>query len=435
MAQDGGGLPELVDALRWRWKLLLLVVIPLVAGAAFYAERLPNQYEAQGVLTVEPRPNLPTVGADIVAIDGPKYVAYITAPATIRRLAPRLGESVSDLESAVAAQLAATTGNITLTATLEDPQKAAAVAVAFAQDLVAFSRRDPVVTVQLIAPPVVPDSPSGPPRRLMEGAALLVALLLGVALTVAVERSRPRVRSWRDVAVLTGYPVVGRLPKSRVLKRPSPNRALSDAAVGAAVRSLRTSLEREAGGPPRGVLVVTSPTAAEGKTTVAMVLATALARLELRVLLIDADLHRAGLSRALRAKSEGGLSAVLRGTADLEERSHKGWTEGLSVLLTAPDPEGGDLLARRFGDVARKAREAYDVVIVDVPSLVGTDDAATVATHADGVLLVVSDGTMAGPVSEAVLSLHALRVSVLGAVANRVRDSGGSVSYSPAGSG
>src|SRR5204863_3739506 len=128
VAQDGGGLPELVDALRWRWKLLLLVVIPVVAGATFYAQRLPNQYEAQAVVTVEPRPDLPTVGADIVAIDGPKYVAYITAPATIRRLAPQLGASESDLESAVEASLAATTGNITIIVTLEDPRKAAAVA-------------------------------------------------------------------------------------------------------------------------------------------------------------------------------------------------------------------------------------------------------------------------------------------------------------------
>jgi succinoglycan biosynthesis transport protein ExoP len=432
VAQDGGGLPELVDALRWRWKLLLLVVVPLVAGATFYTQRLPNTYEAQAVVTVEPRPTLPSVGADIVSIDGPKYVAYITAPATIRRLASQVHESASDLDSAVAASLASTTGNITITATLGDPRRAAAVAQTFAEDLVSFSRIDPVVTVQLIAPPVVPDSPSGPPRRLMEGAAFLVALLLGVALTVGVERSRPRVRSWRDVAVLTGYPVIGRLPKARVLRRSSPNRALSDGAVGAAVRSLRTSLEREAGGQPRGVLVVTSPTPGEGKTTVAAVLATALARLELRVLLVDADLRRATLSRGLRVDGAGGLSGVLRGGADLSERILRGWTDGLSVLPTAPDPDAGDLLARRFGDVARKAREAYDVVVVDVPALLGTDDTATVATHADGVLLVVADGTMAGPVSESVLALHALRVRVWGVVANRVRDSAGSVSYSPA---
>ncbi len=432
MAQDSGGLPELVDALRWRWKLLLLVVVPLVAGAAFYAERLPNQYEAQAVVTVEPRPDLPTVGADIVAIDGPKYVAYITAPATVRRLAPQLGESESDLESAVEASLAATTGNITITVTLEDPERAAAVAQAFADDLVTFSRRDPVVTAQLIAPPVVPDSPSGPPRRLMEGAALLVAVLVGVALTTAVERSRPRIRSWRDVAVLTGYPVIGRLPVARVLRKASPNRALSDSAVGAAVRSLRTSLEREVGGLPRGVVAVTSPTPGEGKTTVSSVLATALARLELRVLLVDADLRRASLTRALRVDGTNGLSAVLRNSADLSECVIAGWTQGLFLLPTTPDSDAGDLLARRFGDVARKAREAYDVVIVDVPALLGTDDAATAATQADGVLVVVSDGTMAGPVSEAVLALHSLRVRVLGVVANRVRDSGGTVSYSAA---
>jgi Mrp family chromosome partitioning ATPase len=104
----------------------------------------------------------------------------------------------------------------------------------------------------------------------------------------------------------------------------------------------------------------------------------------------------------------------------------------LAVLPTATDPDAGDLLARRFDEVLVRARDSFDVIVVDSPELLGTDDAATLATVADGVLMVVADGTMAAPVSETVLALHGLRVRVWGVVANRVRESGGTVSYAPA---
>ena len=431
MAQDTGGLPELLDALRWRWKLLLLIVAPLVIGVAVYAQRLPDQYQGESIVAIAPPPDS-SVGTDIVTIVGPKYVAYITARATIRNMAPRLGLSEATLEGAVDAALAPDTGNITITVTLGDPGDAASVANAFAEDLVAYSKSDRSVVAQVVAPAVPPRGPSGPPRRLMEVAALLVGLVIAVALAVVIERSRPRMRSWRDIAVLTGYPVVGRLPNSRRLRRAAPSRAMSDASVGAAVRSLRTNLERELGEQPRGVIVVTSAARGEGKTTVAGVLATALARLDMRVLLIDADLRRAGLSRSVRVDSGGGLAGLLRGGGDMFARLQPGWTEGLSILPTNTDPDAGDLLARRFAEVVRRARDAFDAVIVDGPELLGTDDAATLTTQVDAVLLVVSDGTMAAPASEAVLALHGLRVRVWGVVANRVRETRGTVSYAPA---
>ena len=432
VAQDTGGLPELIDALRWRWKLLLLVIVPIVAGAAFYAQRLPDQFQGQAVVAVSPNPNGSSSASDIVTVVGPKYVAYITAAHTIRRLAPGLDVPIGQLEGGVDAVLAPDTGNVTITVTLKDPSEAARVANAFADDLVAFSKSDSLAVAQLVAPAVVPRGPSGPPRRLLEVAAFVVAVVVAVALAVLIERSRPRMRSWRDIAVLTGYPVVGRLPLSRRLRRTTLGRALSDAKVGAAARSLRTNLERELGGLPQGVVVVASAVKGEGKTTVAGVLAATLARMDRRVLLIDADLRTAGLSKGMRVDANGGLAGLLRGGGDLFARLQPGWVDGLAVLPTTTDADAGDLLARRFGEVLRRARDAFDVVVVDSPELLAADDAATLATQVDGVLMVVSDGTMAAPVSEAVLALHGLRVRVWGVVANRVRDTGGAVSYAPA---
>jgi capsular exopolysaccharide synthesis family protein len=423
-----GGLPEVIDALRWRWKLALLIAVPILAGAALYAERLPPEYEGRSIVAVEPKSS--TASPDLVRILAPKFVAYISAPATVERLAPGLGEDPTQLEHALNASLATDTGNITITVKLSSNAKAAAVANAFAQEVLKYADQDLLLTANLVALSPVPTQPSGPPRRMLEAAALLAGLVAGIGLAMVVERGRPRIRGWRDVARLTGYPVIGRLPPTRSLKaHRSPGAALADPAVGSGVRSLRTNLERTMGTDRRGVLVVTSSLPGEGKTTVAALLATSLARVDSRVLLIDGDLRRPGLPKDLLGPAPAGVSAVLRGRVAFPNALRTGWTDGLTLLPTTADPDAGDLLARRFSDILRQARDLFDCVIVDSPPLLGTDDARTLATLGDGVILVVSAGTMAETLAESVVALHGLKVEVVGAVTNRLRESAGATSY------
>jgi capsular exopolysaccharide synthesis family protein len=230
------------------------------------------------------------------------------------------------------------------------------------------------------------------------------------------------------VALLTGYPVVGRIPPTRAL-RGAPVEALDDPAVGAAVRTLRTNLERSSRERPVHVLVVTSSLPGEGQTTVAGALAVALARLEAHVLLIDADLRRPGVARLFPGSTRPGLADVLHEDADLESSIRPGPVPNLSILATVADPDAGDLLARRFVDVLRKAREQFDVIVVDAPPLLGGDDSRTLATLCDGTLLVVAADTLAESVGEAAGALDALGVRVLGAVANRAREPKGFGAY------
>src|SRR5438270_4271812 len=104
-----GGLPELLDALRWRWKPTLLIAVLFTVGAALYVESLPSQYDGKAVLSIGVRS--PTTGTDAVRVVGPKYPAYVTAPATIQQVAPRIGEKPSTIEKAIDSNLATDTGN------------------------------------------------------------------------------------------------------------------------------------------------------------------------------------------------------------------------------------------------------------------------------------------------------------------------------------
>jgi capsular exopolysaccharide synthesis family protein len=419
------------DLLR-RWKLATVVAIAVVVGAGLYAQSLPNQYEGRTVVAFAPRVRPDgtalNVGADVVRVVLPKYVAYVTARATVQRVAARLGEQSAVLAGAVDATITADSGNVTITVKLPGAKRAAAAANAFAAETVSFNDQDAILQGVIVAPALVPTTPSGPPRTLLELAALVVGLILGAAFALLLERGRPRVRTWRDVGLVTGYQVVGRIPPARAL-RAGPVDALADPSVGAAVRTLRTNLERLSRDRPVHVVVVTSSVESEGKTTVAGTLAVTLARLEAEVLLIDADLRKPGVTRLFDLKPGKGLNLLLRSKVGFDESLRVGPVAGLRILPTEPDGEAGDLLARRFGDVVREARNRFDVVVVDAPPLLGADDARTLAALCDGVLMVVAADTLAASVSEASSALDALGARVLGVVANRARDPKGFGAY------
>jgi capsular exopolysaccharide synthesis family protein len=396
-------------------------------GATIYVESLPAEYKGEAIVAFAP---LPETSADTVRVVVPAYVEYVTAAPTVRKVATELGEDPGEVASAVDAQVALDTGNVTITATMDSPERAADTANAFAEDLVEFAETDEaqLLSSQIIAEALPPSQPSGPQRTLLEAASLLLGALLGIGISLLVERGRPRLRSWRDIARMTGYPVVGRIPSSRAIKS-RPKEAFADPAVGSAFRTLRTNLEREWQDRTVDVIVVTSPSSGDGKSTVSALFAESLARLGAQVLLVDADLRRPAVARTFGYPGEGGFAAVLRENKTLEEAVQDGWTDGLAVLPTEPDPDAGDLIARRFDAVMQDARQKYDIVVIDTPPLLGTDDARTITTMAKGVLLVVAARSTANPVNEAVLALEALKAPVLGVIGNRLRESGSYYTY------
>jgi capsular exopolysaccharide synthesis family protein len=354
----------------------------------------------------------------------PKYVDYVTAPTTIDQVARKLGVDPGTLSGKLDAQLARDTGTLTLRVRLRSPNRAAVTANAFADQLIAFATKDPLIQPQLVARAATPSAPSAPPRKLLDAAALALGLLLGAGVSVVVERGRPRLRSWRDIGQLTGYPILGRVPTSRAIKR-SPTAAFADPIVGASFRSLRANLEQLLKEKETKLLLVTSPSPADGKTTVAALLAESLSRLGAKTLLMDADLRRPGVAPLLSSNSNRGLAAVLHGEATLRAKVVDGWVANLWVLPTQPDRDAGDLLARGFRAIADEAQANFDFVVVDTAPIIGTDDARTITTILDGhgVILVVSAGSEAELVNEAVLAIESLKAPLLGVVGNRLRES------------
>lgn len=420
----------LLESVRRGWLLLLLVAVPLFAGLFAYAESLPDKFQATAVVSFSPRTDT-SVGADVVRLVVPKYTVYVTSDATTRRVASDLGVVTSQIQDGLSVTIPPETTNLEVSISGEDETLVAPAANALATQAVDFSKRDELLVGALVSKAAPPGGPSGPPRRLLEVAGGIAALLVGVGVVLLTDRLRPVVRSTSDVAEATGLRVLGALPRTKAV-RSSWLVALVSGRVGPAVRNLRTALDRtvpkRGPGEPGYILAVTSPGAAQGKTTVASLLAAASARVGQRVLLIDGDLLRPAVARVFSIPASPGLSDALR-AGDTETPAAREISPGFFVLPTTRDPEAGDLITVKMSRLLTQAAASFDLVVLDSPPVFGNDAGQKLATLADGVIVIVDRGARTNVAEDAVSVLRSLDANLIGAVANGTRQSESSGYY------
>lgn len=201
-----------------------------------------------------------------------------------------------------------------------------------------------------------------------------------------------------------------------------PNGAASEA-----FRTLCTSLLYARMDQPPKVIVVTSFGAREGKSTTCANLAIALAQTGRSTLLLDCDFRRPVVHRVFELRNLKGTVDVLMGQNQLEEV----WQEplpNLKVLTTGPiSPNPAELVgSRRFVEFLKRVRNKVEYVLIDAPPVAAVSDSLTLATQADGVLLVLdARKTRKVNVRRAVRSLEAVGANVIGTVMNNVKRTGG----------
>lgn len=152
------------------------VFLTVLLGALGVVQTLPTAYAAAGVVTFLPRPET-LLGADTVQLIGAKYAVLATSPDVLRSAATVTGDRPEELRAATTAELAEGTGNLRVTVTLADRDRAARAANAITDVLLRASGRDELVAAEVTSRAVGPDAEVRPARMLLRGVGVLAAAL------------------------------------------------------------------------------------------------------------------------------------------------------------------------------------------------------------------------------------------------------------------
>ncbi len=312
--------------------------------------------------------------------------------------------------------------------------------------------------IRVVDPALVPGSPSRPQKARNIALGFLVGLFGGIGLALLREYLDNTIKTPDDVESLARLPSLAVVPAfatgdsrrnsrfSKMLRAPVASgregrvelvsHHMPQSQMSEAFRALRTSLLLSQADHPPQVILMTSALPREGKTTAAVNLAVTLAQLGDSTLLVDADLRKPGINRALSLVDgkHAGLSSYLAGVSslDLITVQHPAITN-LHAIPTGPiPPNPADLLSsRRLNELIQDLRQRYKFVVIDSPPIMAATDAVILSVQVDGVLVVVrSNETPKEAFTRTRDLLASVKSRILGVVLNAVDASAPDYYYS-----
>lgn len=284
-----------------------------------------------------------------------------------------------------------------------------------------------IVQVEQALPAAEPIRPRPIVNMAMGG---ILGLLLAGGFAFISEYLDDTLRSPEEVSEILHLPVLGYIgdmeqqPRLRDDKRKNLPYVLAQprSPVAEAFRSLRANLEFVDLDRPVQTLAVTSSSVSEGKTTIATNLAIVMSQLGRKVVLIDADLRRPRVHRALGISNVMGLSDVLRNHATIQEVAQP-WGNGNLMVVTSgslPPNPAEVLSSTRMAQVMEELKSIAHMIVIDSPPSLLADTAA-LAARADGVLLVIqSNKTQLNTAMAMIEQLRRVGAHVVGVALNRI---------------
>ena len=437
----------------------------------------------------------PTLGA-AVTLPEPVALANLVTLPEVSSIAAQANPAV--LDSKVYATTDPQIGRLVITGTASSPEQAVAVSTAYSRalitylerlkqkkitaqqrvverqiqnlqrqgshpDLVASLRstlgqfaidRTTPIPLQIYQPPsavrdTAPDAvaassgiqvPKSLPLRL--ALAALLGLLAGVILALVLERFDTRIRSPRAAEEAFGLPVLAEVPaisrgrRGTIVTASYPSSRAADAfrLVGVGTARWPSHTNGNGSGPQAKTLLITSPEARDGKTTVAANLAVAYAQAGSRVLVVSCDLRRPAIHELFGVDERPGLADLLERTNDdadpAGEPDLATYLEPCSVVRVAVVPSGvasehpGELLgSAKMQRFLERLKKITDVIILDCAPLVVASDVVPLLPEADGVIIVARARKTRGELAASTAALlERMGAPTAGVVLNDARE-------------
>lgn len=370
----------------------------------------------------------------------------VTTPAVLQPVIDDLGldTSVDELGARITIS-AQNTYFVNVAVTDTNPKRAANIANAVGQSLKKQISSDSyasektyvlsLLNLSVVRQAEVPKTPSSPNVKSFMFKMVLAGVVAAVCVALIIEAADKRLRQIADLQRLTDAPTLGVLLKDDAYQASAPV-VVSAPSSSAAESIRRLALNLMFIAPDRtelsNIIVISSAGQHEGKTTVAVNLAAALAEKGEKVLLIDTDLRRPSVAGALNINGKVGLSHLLAGQVTSKEAIQQYWKPNCHVLPAGDQTTNPSILinSHAMQDLLRQVASAYDHVVIDTTPMRVANDAAVFAKDGARLILVASQGvTVKKQLKDTMQEFEMIGVAPVGTVFNNDHVKRGKNSY------
>jgi Mrp family chromosome partitioning ATPase len=473
-------LREYLRVARRRWVALAVVTGIVTVVALLVSLTGTKEYDATAVLLLREVEPVDSILGNSSSVSDPEresntQIGLIKLDAVAEGVKSQLDLSTptDDLLDQVTTEFQGNSDLVSVTARDQSPRLAAAIANAFAREYVSFRQEtarasleeaatlarnrleslDPedlastegrqlearlreleiasslqTGGVEVVRQASVPVSPAVPRPMLSTIIGLIAGFGLAVMLVILLEFADRRLKDEDEAQEILELPLLARIPRpARGGRQVASHRdRLGEEAFSSLAANL-LFLDRESRG---SALVITSPGAGDGKTTVTLGLARALSTLSKRVIAVEADLRHPRFAERLGLGPEPGFAGVAANAVAFDEAMVEVDTETMRVRSAGPSggpsfavlQAGPPLAAPQMvlsqpatGRILAECRDRADFVLVDTPPIGVVHDAITLANFVDGVVLVARlNWTTKDVARESLRILRQLDLQVLG---------------------
>ncbi|HEY9626081.1 MAG TPA: polysaccharide biosynthesis tyrosine autokinase [Coleofasciculaceae cyanobacterium] len=277
---------------------------------------------------------------------------------------------------------------------------------------------------ELITPPKLVLDREGNPEKvgavndnLLLTAIVILGILLGVGIGFLVEITQDILQTADETKRTTGLPLLGTVPLDQTRK------ASFIESFYSIYKNIRLLPSFD---PPARALVISSPQPGDGKTTIAVNLAQAVAAMGKRVLLVDADLRHPQVHQVMSLPNHQGLSDIFSSNVSLNIAVQPSAMRDNLMVLTAGQAIADPLellTSEKMRALMEHFQTVFDLVIYDTPPLLGLADSGLLASQTDGLVLVARMGkTKRSALAQTLEELKLSSTAVLGVVANASKE-------------
>lgn len=194
--------------------------------------------------------------------------------------------------------------------------------------------------------------------------------------------------------------------------------------ISEAYRTIRTGIEFSNLDKDLKIICITSSKKDEGKTTVLSNLGVSFAKIDKKVLLIDADLRNPSISKMFDTSNTQGLMDILLGKRNIQDCVKKTKQENLYILTggTIPPNPAEVLSSKKMSEFIESIKDEYDYIFIDSPPVGVVSDASIISSYSDGVIFVVGanevDSNLAKIAKE---RLDSVKANIVGVILNKFK--------------